>query len=198
MANVKLSEKELELVTDASFILTKNQIIAKVYELFGSLSTFYMDEIQKLHLPKEIKSIAPKIARGENYRGLPWVMLDYPRYFTTNDVFAIRTYFWWGHFCSITLHLKGRCIQELKINDLKLLDENNWHLCCNTNEWQHHFRADNYQPLSSFKQTAIEGLPFIKLAKKIPLCEWDGVEDFLKEGYNEIISALPSLGSFLK
>ena len=32
-------------------------------------------------LPGDIAAIAPKIARGENYLGLPYVMLDYPRYF---------------------------------------------------------------------------------------------------------------------
>ena len=35
MANVKLSKDELELVTNAELILTKNRIIQKVYDLFG-------------------------------------------------------------------------------------------------------------------------------------------------------------------
>jgi hypothetical protein len=71
---------------------------------------------------------------------------------------------------------------------LKLNLESDWHLCCNTNEWQHHFRADNYKPLHSFTKKEMEDLPFIKLAKKIPLGEWDSIEDFMKENFQEIIS----------
>ena len=47
MANVKLSARELDLVNDAEFILTKNNIIAKVYELFGDLSSFYIAEMKQ-------------------------------------------------------------------------------------------------------------------------------------------------------
>ena len=50
---------------------------------------------------------SPKISKGENYRGLPYVMLDYPRLFGREEVLAIRTFFWWGHGFSVTLHLKG-------------------------------------------------------------------------------------------
>ena len=49
----------------------------------------------------------PKIAKGENYLQLPYVLLDYPRCFDKENIFAIRTMFWWGNFFSITLHLSG-------------------------------------------------------------------------------------------
>ena len=111
MANVKLSPRELDIVCNADLILTKNNIIAKVYDLFGSLSEYNVSTADQF-LTEEIKNISPKISKGENYEGLPWVMLDYPRYFTANDVFAIRTYFWWGNFFSITLHVKGKFQQQ--------------------------------------------------------------------------------------
>jgi len=38
-------------------------------------------------------AIAPKISKGENYEGLPWVILDFPRYFDKENVFAIRCFF---------------------------------------------------------------------------------------------------------
>ncbi len=79
MANVKLSKDELELVTNAELILTKNRIIQKVYELFGELSIAYR-ELSK-DLDEDLLHIPPKISKGENYLGLPWVMLDYPRNF---------------------------------------------------------------------------------------------------------------------
>ena len=188
MANVKLSQRELEIVTDPDFILTKNQVIAKVYTLFGELSEYYQTQAASC-LPDEVKVLSPKISKGENYEGLPWVMLDYPRYFSADHVFAIRTYFWWGHFFSITLQLKGKYQQKIQITNLKSAMPD-WLLCCNEDEWQHHFRADNYKPITAFTNEAIQQLQFIKLAKKIPLDQWDDVDIFLKENVTRIINQL--------
>ena len=58
-------------------------------------------------LPAEVAEISPKISKGENYNGLPYVMFDYPRFFTKENVFAVRTFFWWANYFSVTLHLKG-------------------------------------------------------------------------------------------
>jgi hypothetical protein len=194
MANVKLSAAELELVCNAEIILTKNNIIKTVYDLFGELSIFYINEVNKHEsLNKVISSVPPKISRGENYEGLPWVMLDYPRYFARNDEFAIRTYFWWGNFCSITLQISGG-FREKYQTVLKKIDKSieteGWFVCCNEDKWQHHFREDNYKPVSSFSEEEIERLTFIKLAKKIPLNQWDSIEIFLKENFTSILDLL--------
>ncbi len=213
MANVKLSTSELELVTDAHFILTKNRIIAKVDRLFGMLAEAYSQEIKdKGILPNEVLKISPKISKGENYEGLPWVMLDHPRYFTKEDVFAIRSFFWWGHFASITLQLKGRYVERFRVEGLGLKAESErqnaksrkpgsggerqdigseWFLCCNgTDEWQHHFGEDNYKLLSLFPLEELHRLPFIKLAKKIPLQEWDNMDIFFTAAFTEIMGML--------
>lgn len=188
MANVKLSQRELDLVTNTDFILTKNNIIAKVFDLFGDLSEYEIKASNNF-LSDEIKIISPKISKGENYEGLPWVMLDYPRYFTAKDVFAIRTYFWWGNFFSVTLHLKGRFRKQFQIKNFKS-EISDWFLCCNENEWQHHFRNDNYKLLDEFSEEEIQQLSFIKLAKKIPLHQWDEVELFLKETFENMFGLL--------
>ncbi len=190
MANVKLSATELELVTNADFILTKNTIITKVYDLFGQLNVQYSAIIQQGNaLPVEVLKASSKISRGENYEGLPWVMLDNPRCFGTTDVFAIRTMFWWGNFCSITLHLKGKYKELLHVEALQA-NANGWFVCTNTDEWQHHFRQNNYQPLSIVQTQTLQQLPFIKLAKKIPLNEWDNIEIFCKGTFGEIMEMI--------
>lgn len=111
-ANVSLSAVELQLVTDPGWILTKNGIIQKVYHLFGSLSASYVASAKELAVPEELLLVPPKISRGEQYKGLPYVMLDYPRCFGRDDVLAIRTFFWWGHYFSCTLHLKGSYLRQ--------------------------------------------------------------------------------------
>jgi len=188
MANVKLSERELKLVTDADVILTKNRIIEKTYALLGELSEAYKPIIT--HTPYLLQFAVPsaKISKGENYEGLPWVMLDYPRCFSKEHVFAIRTFFWWGNFCSISLHLKGSFAQQYASHLTGF--SNGWQLCIHPTEWEHHFRADNYRPLQPEDAALMQTLPFIKLAKKIPLHEWDLVQSFLLSGFKEIVSRL--------
>lgn len=187
MTNVKLSKEELALVTDAELILTKNRIIQKVYDLFGDLSVEY--QTKSASLDAEIISVPAKISKGEQYHGLPWVMLDYPRRFSQTDVFAIRSFFWWGHFFSITLQLQGK-YQQRYTSTLAagLKHTEHWWIGCGTDAWQHNFDADNYIRVRG--EHDLERAPFIKLAKKIPLQQWDDSFSFYQSSFEEIIGML--------
>lgn len=196
-AKVMLSPKELELVNDAGWILTKNAIIQKVYTLLGCLSEAYKTILENNPSITDhgIDFRSPKISRGEQYEGLPWVMLDHPRYFAGDDVFAIRTFFWWGNFCSITLQLSGRFRENYggsvqKYIDKMRGDDAGWYICINKDPWQHHFRNDNYLPLSEWKNQSVASLPFIKLAKKVSLQDWDDLEKFFADAYAAITGIL--------
>ena len=94
------SETELQLVTECSFILTKNTIIRKVYEQFGYLGNMLFEILKPLQtVNPAVYGTIPKISKGENYQGMPWVMLDYPRFFNKHEGHcAMRTFFWWGHY----------------------------------------------------------------------------------------------------
>src|ERR1700761_6820389 len=150
-AKIQLSAEESELVRNAEWVLTKNNIIQKVYALFGMVA----EEMQKLLLlhpvPDEVYNSSPKIARGENYSGLPYVMLDYPRFFSSQDVFAIRTFFWWGNYFSITLHLKGSytvwAVDQVK-NNFELLKSSGFYLATSSDEWQHDLHQEHYTSIA--------------------------------------------------
>jgi hypothetical protein len=200
-AKVMLSLKEHELVVNADWILTKNAVIQKLYTFFGQLSQTYQSLVEQspsLAIEPAFNT-PPKISRGEQYEGLPWVMLDYPRLFHSEDVFAIRTFFWWGNQMSITLQLKGK-YQQFYTNAIQQyfqLRKGNphpqyeWFICVNPEDaYQHHFREDNYQAAASFPPAAIPQLPFIKLAKKIPLEEWDDMEFFLQQTFTDMLQLL--------
>jgi hypothetical protein len=190
---IKLSATELDLVTNAAVLLTKNTIMNKVITGFGALANDMQIAVMASHLPDNVLASTPKIARGENYLGLPWVILDYPRVFAKQDIFAIRTFFWWGNCMSITLQLSGIYQQQFQAQILAQLSTNvnDWLLCCNTEDaWQHHFEANNYKPFSQFSKQEFAKLPFIKLAKKIPLQEWDNIETFIKSTFDALLQLL--------
>lgn len=195
-----LSPNELELVCNKDWILTKQEIIRKVYTLFGQIS---IDMQRKIAGRKGMVSPPghignPKISRGENYRGLPYVMLDYPRLFRKEYTLAIRTLFWWGNFFSINLHLEGHCKQQAKpamVAGFNRLQQSGYWLCVHQDPWQHYFEEDNYIPLAALSssrfEAAVEGREFIKIGKYIPLHQWEEAIELLPRYFDELLEILP-------
>jgi hypothetical protein len=191
-ANVSLSAFERQLVTDAEWILTKNRIIQKVYVLFGNLSEQYRRHGPLQQLPTDVLQASPKIAKGENYEGLPYVMLDFPRCFGRDDTFAIRTFFWWGHFFSITLQLKGTYLQRFQKNITEKLKQgtyNNAWINVGEEEWLHHFRDNNMQPVSEHNSDLAEK-KLVKIAFQHSFAEWEDAENLLEQSFQQLVQLL--------
>ena len=190
VAKLALSEEELRLVSDPGIILTKNAIIRKVYLLFGDLSELMQRD---LILPSEVASISPKISKGESYQGLPYVMLDYPRSFTVEHVLAIRTFFWWGNFFSVNLHIKGK-YRDLYMRSLLrqfgFLAAGEYALAVGEDEWQHHTGSDDYRRLDSMSAAEfaliIQTHPFVKISKSFSLDQWQNMHTLLREAQQEL------------
>lgn len=189
-AKLRLSPEELSLVSDPGIILTKNAIIQKVYLLFGVLADDFRGV---LDLPGDIAAIAPKIARGENYLGLPYVMLDYPRYFSSGDIMAVRCFFWWGNFFSITLHLKGiyrEMCSDALLRNYKKLAALGYSLAISEDEWHHHFGADNYRSIQSMDEhdfrLYMTEHPYIKIARIFPLSSWENLRGLFNNAFGEL------------
>lgn len=190
---VSLSGFELQLVTDANIILTKNNIIKKVVELFGQLNGAYQVEPLLIKLPAEVLIQPAKISKGENYMGLPYVMLDYPKCFGKEDVFAIRTFFWWGNFFSITLHLKGVYKEQYQQKILKAISQNqlngSW-INSNSAEWEHHF-SESYSTINNLLHAeSIQENTLLKIVSIIKLEDWDNAEEFLQLQFKKYLELL--------
>ena len=198
---IQLSSYEMELVNNAEIILTKNTIVQKAIQLLENLLEVQKKFVQsnRKKLPAEVFTPSAKISKGENYKGLPYLVLDHPRYFEKDNIFAIRTMFWWGNFFSITLHLSGEYKKKMekKIIDSRLtFIKNEFYICAQDNEWEHHFETDNYVPVSKLKKNIFEKQinekPFIKLAKRISLNQWNDAEKILFSSYRQINIMLTS------
>ena len=148
-ANLDFSKNEYDVIINSDFILTKNRIIKKIYTLYGMLAEEYKSLLNEYVycLPNEIFTVPPKIYKGEQYKDLPYVMLDYPRYFSKTNVFAIRSFFWWGNYFSITLQLSGIYLEKYADNIVDFINNKknkDWYLGVHASEWEHHFEKDNY------------------------------------------------------
>lgn len=196
-AKIHFSKLETELIKNKEWILTKHSIINKVYHLFGEMHEIYkqISELEKISLPAFYKNTGGKISKGENYQGLPYVILDYPALFSKENIFAIRTMFWWGNFFSISLHISGKYfqIQEDISNLQTYLHEKNFFVCVNENEWQHHFEPSNYISIAALDEQKLSEIlkgNFFKIAKKLELNTWEETPEFLKNTFIELIEFL--------
>lgn len=193
-AKIALSQPELLFIQNTEWILTKQLIIQKVYELMSSQTVIINTAFSQLHGSVDIllKGTIPKIYKGENYLELPYVMMDYPASFGRADIFALRTMFWWGNFVSVTLLISGRFKEryQLAISNNLNNDSKDFFVCVATDPWQHHFGKDNYQPHQSADMDELMKTDFLKVARKFDLQNWNNMPNLLNEAYKSIISLL--------
>lgn len=195
-AKIQFSTEELLLVQNSGLILTKNRIIEKISLGLGGLVLQMQHEVRKRTLIYEaFDQSGPKLSRGEKYQGLPYLMLDYPRMFNKEHILAIRTFFWWGYFCSITLHVKGR--YQLQVSEkisysLDRLKEKNFYISLHGDEWDHDITGKAYQPLTVASANAkeLQQGNFIKLSSKAAIGQWDVMEKELFEYFIELLKLI--------
>lgn len=207
-AKIRLSPEEMRLANDPSWILTKNSVMAKMVAFMAELNEAYQlrwNGARDAHREGHHNMLqGGKISKGENYQGLPYVMLDYPRLFGHHDILAIRTMFWWGHYFSLTLHLKGKYKDRFLVairKEKERLASAGFLVAVSDEEWRHELSEDHYRPLqeadfwedTSERRDAAPG--FLKLSAKVELGGDPG--DRLLRLYELVISVLfdPHAGS---
>ena len=200
LSKITLSAEELELVTNSGWIKTKQDIINKVICLFGAVHAAQHDLVLHEFGKPEAQSpfaLSAKISRGEQYLGLPYVVLDFPRCFKNEEILAIRTIFWWGNFFSTQLLLHGAYKEKYKgrlLAGYEKLRDADFSLCVSDSPWHHHFERNNFLPLREMTNHSFQQLlqekPFTKIGNRIGLNEWDSAEERLTGGYKILFRLL--------
>jgi len=198
-SKIQLSDFEMELLNNSEWILTKNAIMKKAQQLLEQVQQNVSDytTLNPGIFPAEVIAISPKISKGENYLGLPWLILDYPRHFDKENIFAIRTMFWWGHFFTTTLHLTGKYKERYGKSISRkyaALCTSDFYINVNEEQWHHHLEPENYLHVQNFSEDDLAGhivqASFLKLAKKLSFSEWDNAVERLSENFVGITDLL--------
>lgn len=185
-SNIVFSVEELNLVQDEDLLRSKQVIIKKMYQLLADTETKLRPIIltKSNRLPEFTLAQSGKISKGENYRDLPYLVLDFPRQFTQEAIFAYRTMFWWGNFLSCTLHLQGRALDIFRSNLMRNLPhvDKDVFFCIASNPWEYHYEKENYLliheiPIENLKKW-IATKDFIKISRKLPLEQYDQLAEF--------------------
>lgn len=189
-----LTDHELSILQDTDFLLTKTRALNKVEELLLDTRSALEAVVSEFGFafPPGAVLAGGKISRGDNYRGLPYRVLDQPALLTNDNIFAFRTMFWWGHFFSITLHLQGDSLERFRqglAGRIGQLAEKELYIGVGDTPWEYHYGRDNYVPVEPLHREHLEKSSFLKLSRKIELVEWERLPSFAA-GFLEELSAM--------
>ncbi|MCX6290975.1 MAG: hypothetical protein NT126_04355 [Bacteroidetes bacterium] len=190
------SIEEMEVLENSRFFVIKQEATKKIVRLFGELENRLTAKMKPYSYPAEMKlNLAEKgkIFRGENYHNLPYIILDCPREFHAESIFAFRSMFWWGHEFSFTLHLQGKALdasREKIERGISSLLNHDFFICVNTTPWEYSFEESNYRSLDDWHaqhsgkvKMKIRTGDFLKLSRKLKPDQYDqcipfGIETF--------------------
>jgi hypothetical protein len=193
-AKIQLSPAEQKLIVNAEILLTKNRVLEKIWALLAGVQDQLTEAAPTFSKPHVFQT-PPKISRGENYFGLPYLILDYPRVFDRENILVIRSIFWWGNFFSSTLQLSGSYKKDYLVNiENGFSTFSKHHISINADPWQHYFETNNYQPIvelthEDFKKLLHEQT-HVKLAIKLPVAAWESAATFLFDNWRLYLNTL--------
>jgi len=182
---MKPTDEELQILKDNHFLKVKNELSAKIITHLSEIERALHSDLENstFSFPQGTFVKAGKISKGEQYQGLPYFILDYPRLFKQNEVFSFRTMLWWGHHFSCTLHLSGALLQNNKEKIcVHLLEMSDIYFCINDTPWEYHYQENNYLKINQLnKEQLLEQIDkngFIKLSNYISVDLWNEYKSF--------------------
>lgn len=192
--NMPFNTEELRFLTDTEFFFTRLKVTQKITDLLGETEQYLRKTIQEFSGYDCVKYCDNhgKIFKGENYRKLPYILLDFPRYFSADAIFAFRTLFWWGHGFSCTLHLQGKAYEEyahLLRSGISRLFGKGYFIGVNHSPWEYHYGSDNYIPVESEPDHLLPE-NFLKISRRLVTERAGELPQFAGCSLNEVFTLL--------
>ncbi len=194
------SSQELDYLQDQDFLLTKVQITNKLSGLLAQVREDLKQHFDKnrFSFPEDIDLISGKISKGENYKHLPYLILDFPKLIHRESVFTLRTMVWWGQEFSCTLHLQGKAWEQRRVTfaqNYSQLFNQAVYFCVHPSPWEYHFDEDNYQFIENIPEVRLQKelsrKEFLKISRRLPLSKYSQLSSFVLESwgfYEEVLA----------
>jgi hypothetical protein len=175
---------------DPDYPMVKRQIVQKVGQLFQLLGQKLGRELEDSGL---IGSAEYKISRGENYRNMPYTVLDFPRITGNNFPVVCRTLFWWGHYFSCTLLVQTSLIDIQNTASL-LAQKGKLKLYTGSDLWEQDLNNSGFVKLNTIKPKEISDIlaqqEYLKVSCKITLKDFENLETLAVEAYSKMLSRI--------
>ncbi len=190
-----LTDKEKNIILDTDFLTSKIEITKKIQTQLERTRIEIKNVIEKSNFPfsDNIDITSGKIFRGENYRSLPYLVLDYPKYFSKENSFTYRTMFWWGNFFSSTLHIEGEALRHYEIILLKNMNEiiaEKVYITVGITPWEYHYGESNYTLANLSNISKITDRTFLKLSKRFNISDFDNLPKLSASYFSFLLKVL--------
>ena len=190
----------MAILRDVVFFTAKKRATGKISKIFAELRDEVKNVTKKspVHFPERTDLQTGKLSKGENYQGLPYIILDFPKLFSKETVFAFRTMFWWGNYFSFHFHLSGTALELYKKNiltNISSLRSQNFFYCDSDSPWNYQFEDPDFivlDDLLSEKKFGerIAQKNFFKISRKVDLSEWKNVPSIGAETFHQCLKLL--------
>jgi len=180
-----LSEDEIYLLGDADTMLKKRLLTEKIatqLEVIGQKLVENMTELDKL--PSDAFDLGPKVSKGENYKGLPYLVLDYPRLYSKEDILAFRVMVWWGKHISAFMHLKGRYLNSVPLSKELFHSRKTLYYVTGHDEWEHEKSAEHYTQIDAGSFPPLNPT-FLKVGHFLEIEHFNHLEAFVLESWRD-------------
>lgn len=169
--DLHFTTEELTFCSSSYPMVLREDILKKVSQLFEHTRQELLLCIKQQSIfPEGSDLITGKISKGERYRGMPWMVLDFPRYNVGSEIMLYRVFFLWAEGFRFVLHLSGKdTITRFKplIKEQMPIDKG-IEIAFTGLQWQHHQELDYFKTYNSDTNLP-ESASFIKLSKHLPL-----------------------------
>jgi hypothetical protein len=115
----RFTPEEMRMICDTDFFPAKAEIIRKFHQDFMELR----DQL-RAECKKSLPAAAPagtdfetgQMVKGERFHDFPYVYLDFPKFFSKDEMFTFRSFFWWGHSLFFCWFLSGPRLAQYRKN----------------------------------------------------------------------------------
>jgi len=196
---IQFDDKESDLLYNTEIFPLKRQVTQKIYVLFEQIKTRLKDTEQhkQFTFPSGTDNTTGKISQGENYLSFPWVILDFPKLFNKQDIFAFRTLFWFGHYFSFSLVLSGRSAEFYLAAILKnrnLISGRFLYFSTHEDPWQHGITEENsllFDEIGDdYLKKQVQEHGYLKITGRIDSTDGEEIYRKVEEMYIAILKTL--------
>ncbi len=164
-----LNDKEIEFLKSKEHFLLKNEVDEHVNTLLHQVQNHILEiwsPDKNWCIPIEASRIPRKINKGNNHKGYPFQVTDFPSIFDKESIFTFRLVVWYGNIISFNLIITNTFINFFKPQLPKVCDGKTY-LYRGTDVWQ--TDTSKGQHLLLKKSTIIEAEEYFKNNQSIRL-----------------------------
>lgn len=188
----RFTPEEMRMISDTDFFPAKAEMIRKLHEEFMKLRDQLRAECETIPLslvPAGTDFVTGQLVKGEKFHDFPYVYLDFPKFFSKEEMFAFRSFFWWGHSLIFCWLLSGPRLGEYQkrlITSHETLAHHAVFFSTAGTPWEWGLEKPHAVFLSEINKARLKEIlkdrPFLKLGCSMPLKSLETPDAILQEG----------------